>query len=97
MQDAQIKLAQLAIGVQSAEKSTPAVQPPAVAAAAKRADGAEAEAPAEGPNENIKEKAIKGTLNNWVAAYSKKSKAAVVQTPVKPNTDLGIPPAPLPK
>ena len=66
-------------------------------AGAKPTDGSEPAAPAEGPDENVKEKAIKETLKNWVAAYSKKSKDAVIKTPVKANTDLGIPPAPLPR
>lgn len=115
MQENQNKLAQLALGLQSAQKSSPAVltvtsttasaaesaaQPPVIAAA-KSAHGSEPAAPAEGPpagvpNESVKAKAIKDTLDNWVAAYSKKTKAAVVNAPVKTNTALGIPPAPPP-
>jgi hypothetical protein len=96
MVDTQNKLAQLAIGIQSAQKASSTTPAPAMVGAT-RQGGAEPPAPAEGPGESVKEKAIKETLNNWVAAYSKKSKEAVVKAPVKPNTDLGIPPAVLPK
>jgi hypothetical protein len=104
---AEIKLTQLAISLQAGQQpvttasttsaklaASPAAQAPA-AAAAKPAVGAT-------PQPAAKAKAVKHRLANWVASYSKKSKTAIVKTPVKPNTSLGLPaiaatPAPLPK
>jgi hypothetical protein len=109
MRDSQTKLAQLAISLQSAQQPTasPAPQPttttsakPAASPAATTSAAKPATSPA--PQPAAKAKAVKHRLANWVASYSKKSKAATVKTPAKPNTSLGLPasaptPTPVPK
>ena len=100
MQASQTKLQQLAMSLQVAQQpaGSPAPQPAAapVAQPATTAAAEPAASPASQPA--VKTKAVKHRLANWVASYSKKSKAAIVETPAKPNAALGLPPtAPLPK
>jgi hypothetical protein len=91
---AQTKLAQLALSLQTSQQ-------PAASSAAQPANTA-ASKPAASPAPQPTAKAKKVRLASWVASYSKKSKAAIVKTPAKPNTALGLPPseptpAPLPQ
>jgi hypothetical protein len=104
IQDSETKLTQLALSLQTAQQpaATPAAQPAPSPAAPPTASPAAKPAPSPASQPAAKAKAVKHRLANWVASYSKKSKAAIVKTPAKPNTALGLPPtaptpAPLPR
>lgn len=103
MQASHTKLAQLALGLQTAQQpASPTPQPAAIPAPQPATTAAAKPAASPALQPAAKAKAVEHRLDNWVASYSKKSKAAVVKTPAKPNTALGLPPtaptpAPLPQ
>ena len=101
---AQTKLTQLALSLQTAQQPATSPAPQPAASPASQPTTAAAAKPEASPaaQPTAKAKKVKHRLANWVASYSKKSKAAIVKTPAKPNAALGLPPtaptpAPLPR
>lgn len=101
MQDSQTKLAQLALSLQGAQQPSSGPEAPvmmsATATVAPNPETPVSTSPTiasrAAPRSAGKSSAAKRKLEKWVASYAKKDKAAIVNTPAKPNTALDLPPA----
>jgi hypothetical protein len=114
MQDSQTKLQQLAMSLQGLQQGGTAPAPAPVASVPEKrtpaanelqpivagsSSAGNPEAGTASAPDGAKKAAAKKRLTKWVDSYAKKSKAAVVNTPAKANSTLGLPaasPAPHP-